>query len=363
MDRGIFMMIHTLEGVTDSARKTAIRALLMNNWEKYGGAGSCLTREKEMEGVWYLTRSLQANRVFKAFGEAKTDITKGNILPPEVLEGIRGMYHKDVSQKQILELTKDTSMTEKKKSLVQRKAKKEKVEIAFNPMSRTATELYILAYSEGMTAEIWDALMRKGRSGAQQLPVRFGKVGILMDDSFSMSGTCEQKLRPIAISLAMKDVLMNIAESSVIRTASGRRISREKPIPRPVGRTDLSLGLTDLLESGVDAVFILSDGYENAPSGRVDEVMHLLEHIGNRTPVYHLNPVVGSEIESGLRTLSDRIPTMPVSNPQALALTLTRAMIQMDVKRGIEALAAITLPKIKQGASLPFRKKGVALNA
>ena len=302
------------------------------------------------------SNALRRSLNFKAFGEAKRDISKGKILPPEVLEGIRGMYHPTVSQKQTLELTKDTSMTEKKKSLVQRKAKKERVAIAFNPMARTATELYILAYAEGMTSDIWDALMQKGRTGAHQLPIRFRKVGILVDDSFSMSGSREQKLRPMAISLAMKDVLMNIGESSLIRTASGRTIHRENPIPRPVGRTDLASGLLDLLEAGSDVVFILSDGYENAPSGRIDEVMYLLRGwVGETTPVYHLNPVIGSESQSGLRTLSEEIPTIPVSHPQGLALTLMRAMIEVDVKRGIEAMAGMVLPKIRREARLPRR--------
>lgn len=76
--------------------------------------------------------------------------SQGAILPLEVLEGIRSTYHKSVSQKKILELTKGTSMTEKQRALIQRKAKKENVVVAFNPMARTAVELYILAYAEGM---------------------------------------------------------------------------------------------------------------------------------------------------------------------------------------------------------------------
>jgi hypothetical protein len=123
----------------------------------------------------------------------------------------------------------------------------------------------------------------------------------------------------------------------------------------------LATGLIDLIETGADAVFILSDGYENSPSGRVDEVMRLLEQIGIQTPVYHLNPVLGSESRSGLRMLSDRIPALPVSNPQGLGLTLTRAMIEVDVKRGIGALAYMVLPKIRQNASLTFDKKAAGL--
>ncbi len=221
------------------------------------------------------------------------------------------------------------------------------MKIAFNPMARTAVELYILAYAEGMTDEIRNALMKKARMGAGQIPVRFDRVGILVDDSFSMSGIGTQKLRPMAAALAMKDVLANVGNSRVIRAASGRRINREYPLPRPKGSTNLALALVHLLEAGADVVFILSDGYENSPSGRVDEVMRLLDTIGDKTPVYHFNPVVGSESKTGMRNLSDRIPALPAGNPQGLALALARAMMEVDIKRGIEALAAMALPMIR----------------
>ncbi len=467
MDRGVYLMIHALEGVTDDSKRTAIKALLMNNWEHYGH--SVLDRKVEMQGIWRLTQSLQANRalnllvemradrvnntrtkqrlilpfilnhpnlewwavkyrrklrgalehawdkrttsvikslvgrertaaeekglreridrhlkpgvdrdkvheciafilgvdgdytlpLFRAFKAAKSDIAQGKTLPPEVLEGIRSTFHKNVSQKTILELTKDTSMTEKKKALVQRKAQKEKVEIAFNAMARTTVELYVLAYAQGMTDEIWDALMKKARNSARQFPVRFGQIGVLVDDSFSMIGAQTQKMRPMAVALAMKDVLINIGETFVIRTASGRRISRANPLPKPKGCTDLALALVELLETRVDAVFILSDGYENAPSGRINEVMELLNRIGDHTPIYHINPVQGSESRQGLRNLSDQIPCMPVSSPQGLALTLMRAMMEVDIKKGVRTLAAMTLPQIK-ASGLPDKRKEVS---
>jgi hypothetical protein len=150
----------------------------------------------------------------------------------------------------------------------------------------------------------------------------------------------------MAIALSMKDVLVNIGKVSVVKTASGRVINQAHPLPRPVGSTDLSVALIDLLESLVDAVFILTDGYENAPSGRIDEIMRLLDRIGNTTPVYQLSPAMAGESRVGLKTLSDRIPTFPISNPQALALTLVRAMIEVDVKQGIQALVSLTLPRI-----------------
>lgn len=454
MDRGVFLLIHALDGVTDHARQTAVKAMLMNSWERYGD--SCLDSNIEMQGIMHLVKNLPANRalnllndlrtdrvnnsrtkkrliltfllnhpslewwavkyrkkvrkalehawgkqatgaikttindahtlqvrqalrdridkylakqtdrqtiyecvsfvlggdedyaspLFQAFKAAKTDLSRGAILPLEVLEGIRSTYHKSVSQKKILELIKGTSMTQKQRALIQRKAKKENVVVAFNPMARTAVELYILAYAEGMTDDIRQALMKKARQGSKALPIRFGKVGILVDDSYSMIGAEVQKLRPMAVALSMKDVLTRIGDECVVAAVSGRTINKTDPLPRPAGSTDLSVGLLDLLESQVDVVFILTDGYENAPSGRVDEVMQLLDRIGHTAPVYQLSPALAGENRTGLKSLSDKIPALPISNPQALTLALVRAMIEVDVQRGIQALASLTLPKI-----------------
>jgi hypothetical protein len=454
MDRGVFLLIHALDGVTDHARQTAVKAMLMNSWERQGD--SCLDITIEMQGIMHLVENLPANRalnllndlranrvnnsrtkkrliltfllnhprlewwalkyrkkvrkalehawgkqatgairatinnvhtpqvrvalrnridkylakqtdrqaiyecvsyvlggekdytlpLFQAFKAAKTDLSQGAVLPLEVLEGIRSTYHKSVSQKKILELTKGTSMTEKQKALAQRKAKKEHVVVRFNPMARSAVELYILAYAEGMTEDIRQALMKKARQGSKTLPIRFGKVGILVDDSYSMTGAEAQKLRPMAVALSMKDVLSHMGDTCVIATVSGRAVDKTHPLPKPVGSTDLSVGLLGLLESRVDVVFILTDGYENAPSGRVDEVMQLLDRIGHTTPVYQLSPALAGENRTGLKSLSDKIPALPISSPQALTFALVRAMIEVDVQRGVQALASLALPKI-----------------
>ena len=456
MDRGIFLMVHALNGVTDDAKRGAIKALLMNSRENY--ADSILDEALEMDGIKCLAQTLPPNRQLNlfcelkadrvnnrrtkvrlilplllnsdklelwavkyrrklkavlehawdkrtagvirtllakkrtltekaglakridahlrpgtdrakvyqcvsfilgnrgnftlpkliAFNEAKKDINKGSILPMEVLEGIRSTYHPRVDQKKILEIARG-SMSEKKRSLVQRKAESAGVTVTFNPMARTALELYVLAFARGMTPGIRQALKTKGKAGARQLPVRFNRVGVLVDDSFSMTGSGEQKLRPMAAALAMKDILVNTSRDAVVKTASGRMFDDPQSLLRPVGATDLAMALVELLQAEVETVFIVSDGYENAPAGRVDEVMRLLEKIGCNTPVYHINPVAAAESAGNLRTLSERIPAIPAGSPDKLGLTMVRALIEVDLKRGLNALAVLALPKLTNG--------------
>jgi hypothetical protein len=281
--------------------------------------------------------------LIKAFNKSKSDISKGNKLPIEVLEGIRSTYHKDTTQKELLEIAKD-SLTKTQKKQVQKKAQKEGVQIEFNPFRHSISELYIYAYEMGMSREIRKAIDTKAKKAAETLPFRFNSVGILVDDSHSMSGSDQQKLRPMAMALAMKDILKNTApvyeniyvnENSSVGT------------PRPKGGTDLANGMLTLLEMGVDVVFILSDGYENSPSGRLAEVLRLVRKTGNKTPVYHINPVVASESRGLVKQLSDDIPAMSISKPEQLGMIMLKSMLDNDPEKGIKGLLGMAIPLLE----------------
>lgn len=282
--------------------------------------------------------------LLKAFKESKTDLSKGEKLPLETLQGIRSTFHKDKDQKHLLELTKKT-LTNTQKKNVQKKAKEAGVEVEFNPMSYSLVELYIYAFEMGMTSEIKRAINDKAKKIAETLPFKFEKVGILLDDSYSMSGSVDQKLRPMAMVLALKDIIVFTGEKGVIISLHG--INSGGELHRPQGHTSLADGLLRLLEQEPDTIFILSDGYENAPAGRLAEVLSLVRKIGNHTPVYHINPVVAAESKKAVKQLADDIPVLTVSRPEQLGLIMMRSMLDTDPKRGILSLIGMTLHLIE----------------
>lgn len=271
--------------------------------------------------------------LFRAFYSAKTEIVAGKNLPMEVLEGIRSTYHKDFSQKDLLELVKD-KVTTKQRRLIQKKAKRENVEIAFDMRTATPVELYIYAFEMGITAEMRKVLKEKAKRIADSIPYRFNKVGILVDDSFSMSGDVTQKLRPMAITYAIRDVLKCLGESYTIEYVTNSRSVFHKPR----GGTDLATGLTKLLVRHADPIFIISDGYENQPSGRVNEVLTALNNLTITTGIHHINPVVAAETGKGLRHISESIPMMPISNPVALGMNMMIPLLESDPLQGINGL-------------------------
>ena len=208
--------------------------------------------------------------LFKAFGDAKVDLSAGSKLPMEVLQGLRGTYHGNVPKEEILKLTAKT-MTQKERKNVQKRAKAAGVKVVFDPMSQPLVELYIYAFEMGMDDDIRSAIKKKARNAALALPFSFGRVGVLVDDSESMRGSEEQKLKPMATALACRDMFALTGQKFYIANASGRTVSITELI-RPGGETDLADALVDLLEEEPESIFIISDGYENAPSGRINEV-------------------------------------------------------------------------------------------
>ena len=276
--------------------------------------------------------------LLKAFEAAKSDLSAGAKLPIEVLEGIRSTFHKDVPKDTILRVAKN--LTTGQKMQVQKRAKAAGVEVRMDPTKYDAVRLYLYAFECGLDDAITAALDIKARKAAESFPARYGKVGILVDASASMAGDKTQPLRPMAATLALRDMLQHVGQTTETKYVGGQM----GELVRPMGDTALADGLVEVLTSEPEAVFVLSDGYENSPSGRFAEVMSAVREIGVETPVYHLNPVFAAE-SSGVRELAPNngVPTLPAKSPEALGTSILRGLIETDPVRGINALMRMAL--------------------
>jgi len=268
--------------------------------------------------------------------DAKENLGKGIGLPRTTLIGIRNTYHKSVSMDEVLKLVKGTLTTEEKR-LVQKKAKAAGVEVEFDPTRYDPIKLYIYAYENGMTDEISAALKRKAKRAAIEFTMRYDNIGILLDASGSSFGHATQKLRPMAVMSSMVDMLVETCETYNIEVCGGYR---KDGLIRPSGDTELAHGYLNLLENKPDAIYILSDGYENVYSGRLDEVIEHSKRIGYDMPIYQLNPVIGLESMGG-RTLSQHVSVLPISSPTSMSLPLLKSVFEQDPKSGVLQLYGI----------------------
>ena len=76
-DRGLYLLIHSLDGSTDFSRQRAVSALLSNSVEKY--PKSVLSLDQETSGIKYISGKLPANRqlnLFKELAISRTNNTR-----------------------------------------------------------------------------------------------------------------------------------------------------------------------------------------------------------------------------------------------------------------------------------------------
>ena len=190
----------------------------------------------------------------------------------------------------------------------QRQAKKAKVDnIGFDPMKHDIASLYKLAYETGMKPDIQAAINIKAKQIADKLPYRFDRIGVVLDTSASMAGPPDQKWRPISIAMGLLEVLSFCANAYYGDAPGYLRMTV------PQNETSLAGKLLEVFRhEPLDTVFIITDGYENAPAGRTAEVVAHLRRIGVDTPIYQMSPVMSAE-SYGTRELSADIPIIPVN--------------------------------------------------
>lgn len=322
------------------------RIILKENVFRYRGSNSEAVIVESL-GFLFGKREGLTLPLLKAFVSAKTDLEAGATLPTEVLEGLRATYHSEIPKEEILKMKAVTkSFTKNERRTVQKRAKAAGVKVDMDPLQYDPVELYIYAFENGADDKILDALDKKAQKAAAAMPVKYNKIGLIVDASASMAGDRTQKLRPLAVALSLRDMLQNIAEKNVVVYCGGNLGERnDTRLIRPAGDTSLAGGLVRILRTSPDAVYVLSDGYENAPSGRFSDVMMAIREIGVTTPVFHLNPVFAAESES-VRELCEGIDgatTMPVKNPTALGTTMLRGLVEADPIRGLNALVKCAL--------------------
>jgi len=293
-------------------------------------------------------------KLLQSFINAKANIFDGLKLPAEIIEGIRSTYHKNVSASELLKMRADVGgiKTRYEKRVVQKRVKEVGGKVEMNPLDYDAVELYIYAFEVGASSEILEALDKKAKDAAKLLPVSYDKLAIIVDASKSMEGSKEQPMRPLATALSIRDMLQMSAIESTVLYCGGFADTKDMPdissnikIVKPSYETELAQSLLDALAYEPDAVYVISDGYENSPAGRFGDVLRKAREIGIDVPVIHCNPVFASETGS-VRALCEgieKVTTLPVRSPMAMGSGIIRGLIESDPRRGLNSILRIAL--------------------
>lgn len=275
---------------------------------------------------------------------SKIDIKKGKGLPLTTLRGIWGHYHKKkgVDKSVIFELSEKT-MTEKQKKNIQNEIEKHSVEIEFNPNKISAVDLYLYCFEKGFTSEFEKILNKKAEKAAKEFPFKYDNIVIVEDCSYTMFGNITQKLRPAAIAHSITNVLKMTSKKWIYNHIGGYQKDRE-PVRRPGGATNIAgsivNGIQDFQDNygieNLDAIFIVTDGYENSPAGRSAEVISWINKKHPNVKIYQLSPVIGVESD-GIRKIGN-VTEMPISSDVLGIGVYLKPMLKSDPQKAIQLL-------------------------
>jgi hypothetical protein len=292
------------------------------------------------------------------FLKAKTDITSVKTVPEEVLLGLvsstrHPQYHTMWATKLQREATKamirkNVEVTSVNQQVRQTKSTA-KLGVEKTVDYEKATDflaLYKTGFENGFTREIGVAIDKLAES-KKIAGFFYQNIGVVIDESNSMAGhKQESKNTPRAIADFTSKVLCKSARNSAV--------------VRTVGEvTDLATGFIELLKkeefssNKFDAIFIMTDGYENAYDGLTNEVISIWKaESGRSIPVFQVSPIVGAEMGANVRKLGAGVVTMAINNPVALQPQINARLLEIDPKRWLEgqftALEAAPVKRLKK---------------
>ena len=179
----------------------------------------------------------------------------------------------------------------------------------------------------------------------------YQNIGVIVDDSVSMTGhKAESKNTPRAIADFTSKVLMASATESVL-------VKTRDEV------TDLASSFIELLkdenpEKPYDAIFILTDGYENAYDGLTNEVISIYkQETGSQIPMFQISPITSAEMGANVRKLGEGVVTMAINNPTALQPQITARLLEIDTNMWLESqVVALEAAPVK-------RTKKIIINA
>ena len=260
-------------------------------------------------------------------------------LPQEVAQGILTSYYPGEDARKVS--LQEGQMSQRTKMRQQRSASKVGVKLEFDPTKQSMVELYVYAHERKITKGIQRALESKAKTIAGRMNAVYEKVAIVLDTSISMRGKSDNAWRPIAVSEAIRDVLCAGATDASL-------FSNHEPIDpytltKVGGPTALAHLVLEALKVRPDVLYILTDGYENAPAGRVEEVVGAVRDLEIAIPIYQLTAVMGAK-RFGARDLAPKyITTVPVLGPLTLPASMLRMMIVQDTQNALDLIVNMAL--------------------
>jgi len=270
---------------------------------------------------------------------ATQDITAVTKVPEEVLVGLvsnkkhpqySGMWSTKLLRESTLGLIrKNTEVTSVNQQVRQTK-KNEKLGVTKEVNLESATDfmaLYKTGYGNGFDTKLNSAIDKLAES-KKITGFAYNNIGVIVDTSNSMYGNkVESKNTPIAIADFTVKVLGKSSKSQVVVNTDGET-------------TDIASAFITLLKNETeqnkfDAVFVITDGYENQYEGLAGEVIETYFNETQRAlPIFQISPIISAEMNANVKPIANtNVALLAVSNPASIGTQMSAKLLEVDTKQ------------------------------
>lgn len=304
---------------------------------------------------------------FSTYEKAKTNKPSLKNLPLILAEGLGHTYHSMTKKEVHKYLENSLSDREISKTATQKTATKAiKAQVERAMTSYTAKELYTFFYTQDSRniPENFADLCRRKAISSNSDNLSFGSdfecMGIIVDNSFSARGF-KQDYSPIAQILPLRDSLLAKYDCKVFYTSDPTTYLDSQEAmghtPEVKGATDIASAIVEALSQGCDAIVILTDGYENARSGRSEEVISLIRKgkvtgVDKNMIIQQFTPVFGAETGKSRRVVPTEIDVIPISeNIDLKVVSMKKAIASGNLNEMVKAITSTAIKQIEESSA------------
>jgi len=261
-----------------------------------------------------------------AVEKAREDVfhSAARLVPLEVLEGLvanpKHPQHnalwatkeqRDATRKTLREKDATTTATQR----VRERKSDQALGVSRETRDEKADPLVLLkAYYEGAQVDLNVVEDLAAERKIVEFP--WDKIAIIWDKSFSMTGSAEARNTPRAISHFTGLILRSSARAVLLAETEE-------------GSTDYATPFLYALQYDADAVFVLGDGYENAPfEGAFATLLEFARSRQFDKPVFHIAPLGSAEAGAKVRALGGAISV--IASPASLKAQIEIHLLEAD---------------------------------
>ncbi|MCO7223285.1 hypothetical protein [Pleionea sp. CnH1-48] len=263
--------------------------------------------------------------IFDSFQRAKYSKQAIYELPYTVAEGLA---QKQGIPRNVFLKSIESNLTKNEKLRLQKSAQRQKkvsLDVDFKTVDVTRLSLYWLSLPYETRKVLKDKFESALDYHAQKLiagtQLARDKVAVVIDRSFSMWGSQEKQRRPLAVGFAIHQVLKRVVKDYSVFWSTP---VKDDLFVQPKGQSNIAEPFVNALKQEPDVLIIVSDGFENDPTGLTSQIYQSWLKIKSRTRntnIIHINPVYDAN-RFDVKKLSEGITSVGIRNVEDIAVTM-----------------------------------------